>query len=75
MRLAASMRAATVVTVTVEPLAPPVVPPFWVQYPTVQGSAAWRLRRASRLSSGEASAKVAKKVVTAEVNFMMLMIV
>jgi hypothetical protein len=72
-RLAASIRAATEVTVTVEPLAPPVVPPFWVQYPTVQGSAAWRLRRASRLSSGEATAKVAKRVVMAEVNFMMVL--
>lgn len=67
--LAASIRAATEVTVTVWPFAPPVVPPFWVQYPTLQASAAWRLRRLSRLSTGELTARVANKVVRTEASF------
>lgn len=37
-RLAAAMNSATVLTVTVSPPAPPVVPPFCVQYPTLQAT-------------------------------------
>lgn len=61
---AASVRLARSDTVTVPPAAPPVVPPFWVQYPMGQLSAAWRRvnsLRLFRLLRGEQVAIVANR--------------